>query len=547
MKRILAFLLSAIMVLGIISGCGNKDDNKSADADTDIPQKTDKDEPVVFDDPIQEALVVVAQAYLAKKNMTLYDSGRMISGSNSFSVYRREIHANSPEDISRQYNIYTTCSGFVNDVYYETLGIKLGADITSALAAAVHMHVFSYFPTLEETQEEKERIMAEFFATLKPGDIINYRYRKENAGHAMLYVGNDNIIHSTRGEGGDFNYGNNTDKLEPGGTVKTLKTDFLFSSGGYDMLTSEQFQIIRPTIHFTDAQLTQETINRLANMRNIVADKTSTHPIGFTADLGEEITYTFSIKNTGDTDATLEILDTVPEYTSYVSSDTDCTVSGNDLKWNVTVPAFKTVTVSYTVKVNGDAALYGKTIQSESTIGGVGVNCKPCYIGKNLTMSEREGILSQAKNAKTFNKQGIELVKAIYSAAGIDVDIPEADAVIEGVFRKNPSNAAYYSLNTESEYFSIVTPTMYGGYNTPFSSAFDAVRTRGIQTMQIMEGDILICEERGKTDLYLYAGENKVLTLDSKAELMNLPDSRDALLSAMGYDRFVLIRPAMAR
>ena len=126
MKRLLAWLLILITLTSLCSSCKVSEKDAKPNLSDGADKADDKaDEVRVYEDPIQEALVIVAEAYYARKAMAQYDSGKMIGGSSA--QYRREIHTNSPEDITRQYNVYTTCSGFTNDVSYEALGIKLGA------------------------------------------------------------------------------------------------------------------------------------------------------------------------------------------------------------------------------------------------------------------------------------------------------------------------------------------------------------------------------------------------------------------------------------
>jgi uncharacterized repeat protein (TIGR01451 family) len=277
-------------------------------------------------------------------------------------------------------------------------------------------------------------------------------------------------------------------------------------------------------------------------MQGIIAEKLSSHPIGHTADLGEEITYTFNVKNTRKTAVTLEIIDTVPENTTYVKGAQ--VVEGNTLKWIAEVPASSTSTYEYTVKVNDDSSLYGQYVQSESTVGGVGVNAKKVYMGKNLNADQKAAVFAGCEDAKKFAKQGIDLAREIYKSSGIDIDIPDEQEVLESLFTK-AKTSEYYRVNEQSEYFDMLVPTMYGGYKTQFSPAFDGERTRGIQAVQLMAGDILICRKQNKTDIYLYAGNSKILTLDTQSELQTLVVTRDTLLSAMGYDLFAVIRPAM--
>lgn len=544
MKRLVALLLSMIMLLAVFAGCG--EEKKPA---VEQPSEEPKgEEGRVFESPEIEALVVMAEAYLARKSYLQYDQARLIEGNVTPTTFRRDIHKNSPEDITRQFNCYTSCSGFTSDVYYQTFGFSYGADTTGALMNATDMHVWSYYVTKAETDEEKENIKNEFLSLLKAGDIMLCRH-DSSSGHAMLYIGDGQIIHSAGPDGGSFNFANNTDRVEPKGSVASKTLDSIWQGGDNYYFFDEFFwAIVRPLQKFPDAELTEQAKNRVANMQGIMAEKVTSHPVGFTADKGEEITFTFHVKNSNKEEVNLEILDTVPSNATYVSGAE--TVDGNTLKWNITVPASSSKSYTYTVKVN-DNAEYGDTVYSESTIGGVYVNCRKIYIGKNVSEEIGNKMISAAENLKNYTQTGMELAKQIYADAGMAIELDSAEEIVNGSFKAYVRNGQTYEnyseLDPDSKYFKMVVPTMYGGYHTAISPEFEKLRTRGMQSVQLMAGDILVASLKGKVSSYLYVGGNRLVTLDGKVEFKTLAETKDILLSMMGYDKFVVVRPALAQ
>ena len=88
---------------------------------------------------------------------------------------------------------------------------------------------------------------------------------------------------------------------------------------------------------------------------------------------------------------------------------------------------------------------------------------------------------------------------------------------------------------------------MYGGYYTAVSPEYDKLRTRGMQSTQLMAGDILLASVKDKVSSYLYVGGNRILELDGKPELLTLAETKDLLLSMMGYDKFIVIRPVISQ
>lgn len=546
MKRLLALLLSLIMLVGCFAGCGEE---KKPAENTDTPNTEEPSNERQFESPEIEALVVTAEAYLARKAYLQYDQARMIAGNVTPTTFRRDIFKNSPEDSTRQFNCYTTCSGFTADVYYQTFGFSYNADTTGALQNAVDMHVWSYYVTRVESEEEKETVKQEFLSNIKTGDILLCRH-DASSGHAMFYAGDGKIIHSAAPDGGSFDFSGGKDKVEPKGSVALKDLDSLWNASDYYYFFDEYFwAIVRPLQKYQDVEITEQAKNRVANMQGIVAEKLSSHPVGFTVQPGEEITYTFSVKNTRDTAVTLEIVDTVPENTTYVKGAQ--TVEGNTLKWTAEIPASSTGTYEYTVKVNDDSSLIGKYVYSESTIGGVNVNCRKTLIGNNVGADAAEKILKAAEGLTKYTQTGLDLAKAIYADAGITIELDSATDIINGSFKPYEKSGtkydSHFELDPDGKYFGMIVPTMYGGYYTAISPEYDKLRTRGMQALQLMAGDILIAARKDKVVTYMIVGNNKMLKLDAKATLLSLSETKDTLLSMMGQDKFVVIRPVMAK
>ncbi|MBR4303990.1 MAG: C40 family peptidase [Clostridia bacterium] len=587
MKKLTALILALAMLTAVFAGCGdtdtqadqpdnsqtgtttpddtNKDQGEqsgtadsgntdtgtttpdSGSTSTDTPATREDPDPTTlreFDTPEQEALVVVAEAYYARKVYLQYEDTRMVQGNvTQPTYYRWQKHENSPESLSSQYTGYTNCAAFCYDVYKEAFDLDIVHWYTAALNTATDMHVFYHTIRGNETEEEKKQIEQQFRDTVQPGDILNCIHKGQDSGHAMLYVGDGKILHSS---GTVYNYDTNKDVIEARGTVQYLELNEIFSTEGKCYFWGETaFAIVRPLIKYTDAQITEETKIRVEKMQNVYIEKLSSHTMGQTVDLGEEITYTFMVRNGRTHTIDIEISDIIPQYTTYVSGADK--VEGDKISWQVKIPSGETKKISFTVKVDNNPELYngGYIYSADAKVGGIGVTCRPVFVGKHLSQDDQAKITAACDTLGITTLKGIALAQEIYAKAGVQIDeLPHESDLIASLFKPYGTTMNHKEYNTQSEYFGMVAPTMYGGYYVVRSDAYNKERTRGIYGSQISAGDILVCKEINKFQCYLYAGKNKVVDLTT-GKLLDLGKTQEALLSTIGYDQFVVIRPAM--
>ena len=544
MKRLLALLLAMITVLGLFAGCGEEKKPASSannqNPSTDLPAK-DEEEIRTYDNVIQEALAVVAEAYYARRTYIQYEDNPLIK---SAAQLRADRHKYSPEDATKQFTTYSNCAAFTYDVYKEALGLDIICWTTSQLQSATDMHVLTC-TDIPKTPDEQAALKQQVIDTLQPGDIINYR--KDSWGHAMLYVGYDEIIHcsSNFGTGGSYNMATNTEVLDPSGGIYKIKLDELFAKHLDFTSTINAFAIVRPTIKYTDAQPTEKTLNRIANLNKVIVEKTADYAVGMTVAQGDEINFNIQIKNSNKTEKVLELSEVIPANTTYVSGAD--TVDGNTMKWTVTVPASGKVDVKYVVKVNADAKT-GDKIASPTYVGGVEVRCRDIYIGGHLSAEEQAKIYEEAAKVSGEAVTGVALAKQIYAAAGIPCNIGTEAEIISSIFKTTTKASGHFELNTTSSYMNMLAPTMYGGYLVYVnSSLYDGNRTKGPMMTQLMAGDVIVCKEGSAYSTFLFVGQNKAMSLNKgSVGVLDLIGTRDALFSTIGHDQFVILRPAMA-
>ncbi len=497
--------------------------------------------------PAQEAVIGTAEAYLLRGDRVQYDDGHI----SPQSEYRWEVGKKAPEEYTTDFWGYTNCAAFTHDVYLSALDYEIELYTTRVLVEADDsIRPFYYEPTGEETEEEKAAIMEKFFETLQPADIIVTR--RSNNGHAMLYVGNGNIIHSS---GSTYNYDDNKETYEPSIRQK-LAIDLFTKAETYPIFGGKiiQLAIVRP-LNKWNGEVPENTVNRITTMKGVFAEKLSSHKANMSVNPGEEVEYSFFMYNSNDYDVTLEIKDVAPEHTTYVSGAEK--VEGENLLWTVTIPAGKDLTVSYKVKVDEDPALVDSaTIYGDkATIGGVKYVCPAIYVKRTLTKEEQVKITESANKLKGSEMSAFEVANEIYKDAGISEQMLPGETfmdIADGIFYDKGFDGdttkhyphGCFDLKREGIYSEMVVPTLYGGrgaWITPIGE-----RTRLLREKYLMTGDIVLWRTADKEYLYMYTNDG-LLHLNTGEYIA---DAKTCLEKLMGqypdpYDiYFVVIRPS---
>ena len=563
MKQILSFALAIILLLGCLSGCKKESaptdpttttvattpTTPSAPSDPTAPTQPPLETDPRFESLEQEAVIKTALAFLDRGKYIQYDDTRF---NTSVAIYRWEVGLKSPEDYTSQLTGYTNCAAFTYDVYKSALGYDIGAYTTASLTAkGTSMRKYTYIPTGKETSDEKAAVEADFRANLQIGDIIVVRYNgdKEGNGHAMLYVGDQvlgsgkDIIHST---GGNYNYKNFSEYTESGGTVQTMSTKSLFSPGSslYTFSKLKSLCLIRP-LNTYKGSVPENTQNRIRNMEGIVAEKLSSHIKSMTVNPGEQMTFTFSVTNKNDKPVTLQIRDVVSANCTYLSGCEQ--VSGDNLTWELTVPAKGKASVSYVVQVKSDA-VYGDTVAGDKgTVGGVKTACPNVYIQKTLTPDQQAKIQTAA--GEISGKQGIALADAIYQQAiGKTTGLPgNFTALDNAIFLLSADGEC--QLKGEGGILNLIPTGLFGGRKLTHRGLsadymrLEYARTRLPQAKELIAGDIILAvggPNSGGEHLYLFTGE-KLLNLNTG----KTQTTQAFLNTLLGYNRFAIIRPSI--
>lgn len=468
----------------------------------------------------QKAIVTTAESFLIRGMRVQYDDSRI----SPESEFRWHINEKAPEDYTLQEWGYTNCAAFCIDVHRLAVGYKTSAISGSGIMAEEATRPFYYEPTCEETEEEKARIKEEFLSTLEPGDIIIF-LRHDRTGHAILYIGCGDVIHST---GGSYRYADAYETYEP--TIRYMRVEDIFTPEVYP--TSYVFEkvtkiaIIRPTMN-TSLSVTDTARARVENMQGILAEKLSSHNKAVSVSLGDEITYTVRIFNTSDTERTLGVDSVIPENTTLVS--------GN-IPESVTVSPYSKVDIVYTVTADS-----GKVVSGGGTkVGGLEVSCPDVQIKNTLTAEEQKTLAKAIDSLECCNTP-IETAKSLYKSAFGQEIFSEEDfeAMRRALFGIDGKNR--FKIRKAGGLSKTVVPSFWGGRNC-YTETFAYQRTALVKPEHVLVGDLIFLDNGNGEELYI-CGDGYILNLSSGEKQMDVKMFLEKLIACQNY--FVLLRPSV--
>lgn len=517
---------------------------------------------------MQKALLATAEAYFYRGYRLQYDDTRMPGSYESTSdrgEFRWQIGHYRPEDYTAERWGYTNCAGFTYDLYRTALGYDLGGLYTTAKLASFYadggkagtaMYPYTYQPNANATTAERSRVEEEFFAGLQVGDLVVVR-RNNGNGHVMMYIGNHTVVHSG---GSSFNYTKDQEVYEA--TIRYMNLSwYLFDkdSANYIFRTDGYIQrlcVVRPLDKF-NSSVPAETKNRMESLEGIVAEKLSGLGAGATVNVGDAITFTFRLRNVGDTAKTVAIRESLPAGTTLKTAP-GATVDGKTLAWSVTVAPGATVEVSYTVLVSAGADVIHST---DTTVGGVCHTCPPIQVRKTLTEAEQAALVAAVEALRKSNPKGLTgtaLLNEIYRQAGLEAPFVNASgkeidsATLRNALFTSNSKKTVWWLRANGDFSDMLVPTLYGGRKYFTSQQYTANakpntdRSRLPRRHDLVVGDVVVLRFLSSEAMYLYVGGDKLVNLGKKtldADAYTL-DVRLMRLMSAGY-YYTVLRPSM--
>lgn len=492
----------------------------------------------------------------------------------------------SPEDASRQNQLYLDCSSFVNAVYYEAFGVNiLGVPLedktcqTGNYAAYAKenngksVDVIGYWETDDyKTDAEQTALLAEVYSMLQVGDILNYRHGKSGptSGHALLYIGDGMFLHSTGAQAtfDSANPSNNEDIANvmelTHGTVQKIAASKLFTSKSSSRYlfrndSSDKmynFCIIRPLNKGLTA--TEKTQARM-ELAGLSIEKNVQPGISAAVAHGCEITYTLVIEN-HSINAYSDILfeDILSDQLIFVSGTEGITVDGQKICMKVSVGAMETVTIKWVAKVKEDAKAGADIESCNTSFGGIEifdtVNFVASYTNDQLA-SVAEKALEYAQSNSTTNYSPLEFAGVIYKEAlGADIfDITDVSKFMDSLFKSR--GEGLYDFNEAGKNADMAVPFLYSG--TAVHRLCDISQIHRESDLAL--GDLIFCQWKQNYRLYIYVGDGRFVMVDTITntpyivqngkEIFQFVNNKYCLNSVTSqlrtYERCIVIRPSM--
>ncbi|MBQ7566268.1 MAG: S-layer homology domain-containing protein [Oscillospiraceae bacterium] len=534
---------------------------------------------------LQTAVCETALAYLHRGHSVQYDSiaiteqGKYLGDGGDI----RETDWTSPEDATPDNVMFSVCSAYCFETYYDAFGYQMLGDPLSCktnnlcnIPADDPICVVKYDATGKDTSSkvipDRDQALKAAQAALQPGDWVVAHLGE--SGHAMLYIGTyasekPSVIHCA---GKKYSVDTGIDMVEGGagaihngGAIRIDPIDtFLFADNpGYAMNKAERIVILRPLNVLKASDLTENAKARMKYKGLDIERSASVSRLG-AVEQGADVTVTIALKNWSAEELKgVPVSETIPATGKLKAGSITGggTESGGTVKWTVNIPAGETVTLTYDVTATGKR---GETLYlSEGSVGGIRSNKIPIRIGgKGLTAEQCEKLLKIEDYKKDLQGKGYwnnEFINAAYTVLlGIDPQIPAISAIPKNLYDRSKIEGATTQMYTlkqtiPAEYAKVgqmMIDNYHGGVLVKTGGnghlrLLDAANQDYLQPGDVvMGGRNVFAGKSSELYTYLYLGDNKVAYLEG--DKLKTGNASKALIKLLSYDYFVGLRPMQA-
>ena len=547
-KKAIIVVLLITLTATMFAGCGKK--KAEGEGYFSIPYKPSIVEKRSESVTTTDVLLAMANAYELKGIQFQYDQKWMDQLNKDYKTrHSRWDNTATPEAATSQVWKYTDCSKFQYACYYNAFGYELPALATDTMLDFPELQVFYCEPTGEETEEEEKAVLDELQKILQPGDLISYRMLDNTNGHIMMYVGDGILVHATGANGGDYQYtgeSKKTDIQEDSGAIGELNIKTLLDYTNYNryLMGQLKFGVLRPLKDIKAEDITDDAYCRTLFMQGIISEATTNLPLSYSVEVGEEITYTLSFENRDVVERKIHLDIEEPENMTIESP-----VESED----VTVEPGAKVSTSFTVKVKGDDALYGKEIEGPKVkANGMTIKTYGYTVNRNLTGQQAEA-LAKVDFEKAEVTDDFSMIKYAFKEA-MDYDIPASsmEEFFRGVFYRDDYNNATVTPTRKGALGNMLVDYLYGGMSVKYDQLSYGKYATALNIQDIRQGDILFISEdfTGKnTYAYLCVAPGKFAKYykeDKKVSVIPAGYMNDVMPALLGQACYAVLRPSYA-
>ena len=539
----------------------------------------------------QAAILATAWAYYDKGRSVQYDSRGLCSVSKGKGGVRRITMECAPEYATPDETLYSVCSDFTYDVYFDVFGYRiLGDPVTNCTKNMAKLKMgedpivaYFYDHHTNPTKATLREAIADMMTYMQPGDIINTVGSVGGNGHAMLYVGEvlgDGVKYLLQCGGGKYDVESGEDVVECSpGKLETIEgkitanassqrndgaillspvEEFLNANYGDDRANWGVFSLIRPLNVIKDAEYPMKpgAYSRLQFPRLVYNRTTSPYTRFTDVEAGGTVTLKVELKNCSQQAYTVPVKEVVPAGVTFVQASDGAQVSGNEISWDVSLNAGETKTVSYDCTVT---AKRGETIVfANGKAGEIPSNSIRIPVGGKHLTDEENALLADIASGKYKsvykNLERDKLATTVYrKILKLDVKFPTVKGTMKNMFKQvKVAKKNFYVFSDELEdvwkpYREMIVPEFAGGFI--YGEMDSLKRVLDLKCKYLRPGDVVYevgtTKGSGKIEILVYLGNEKFLRQvrsDGGAAVMDFFE----LQKAHTYQMFFAFRPTLA-
>ncbi len=534
----------------------------------------------------QEAIIRTAFAYFDKGAPVQYDSMGLSVVSKGKGGAIRSTHETAPEYATPDETMYSVCSDFTYQVYYDVFGYRVCGDAVTNCCAAMSKFdpekdpICAYIYNGHKDNTPVAEALAKYMSMLQPGDIINTSGDIGSGGHAMLYIGDyfgDGNQYALHCGGSKYNTLLGEDIIEcTPGMVEAVPGKINLSASkernngaillsvavqhllDYYAASPRVFSVIRPLNVITDEEYPMKPAARgRLQFPRLVYNRTASPYTRFNdVEEGGAVTLKVELKNCSKEAYTVPVKEVVPDGLSVVKASDGAKVDGRNISWDVALGAGETKTVSYDCTVT---AKRGSTITfAGGSAGTIPSNTLRIPVGgKHLTDAEN-AILADIPNGaykplyKGVTKEAF--VPIVWQKIlKMNVKLPTMRELVQNMLKKTEfGGKTVYVVrdDLEGEWKTcrdMLVPEFAGGF---YYGEMDSLRrVLDLRCDYLQPGDVVYeiksvkSPDKGQVMVYLGNGQFlRQVRTDGGAAVLDWFE----LQRAHCYDLFFALRPTLA-